>query len=175
MTLVDIEVLPLPVSPRLLSTVHYRLRRPLMGPSHMHWQAQGYQGQPSTEHRQYKARSMHIDDVSVLCHVVLQSGAAFAPCQIAQVPPIIVAWRTRLVVGITRKSIDRRDPCRSMVSRLVSLAISSSDPPLGIRRSSIITHGNVDNQLFICPLCVRHLAVELHSTNRCFWYYGIRS
>lgn len=72
-----------------------------MGPNNM--QAQGYQGHPSTEHRQYKARSMHIGDVSVLCHTVLQSGAAFAPCQIAQVPPIIVAWRTRLVVGITRE------------------------------------------------------------------------
>ena len=112
----------------MLSTVHYRLRRPLIGPSHM--QAQGYQGHPSTEHRQYKARSMHIDYVSVLCHAVLQGGAALAPCQIAQVPPITVAWRTRLVVGITRERASiGRDPCRSMVSRLVSLAISSSDPP----------------------------------------------
>jgi len=55
----------------------------------------------------------------------------------------------------SRKSIDRRDPCRSMVSRLVSLAISSSDPPPWDPK--IITHGNVDNQLLICPLCVRHL------------------
>jgi len=97
--------LPLPVSPRLPSTVHCRLKRPLMGPSHM----QGYQGHSSTDHRQYKTRSMHIDNVNILCQAVLQGRAAFVLCQIAQAPPIIVAWRTRLGCrNYSTKSTDRQ-------------------------------------------------------------------
>jgi hypothetical protein len=80
---------------------------------------------------------MHIDDVSVLCHGVLQGVVG----QRLRYVKLRRAARIRLVADAvacriySRKSINRQRSCRPMVSRLVSLAVSSWDLPFGIRRS----------------------------------------